>query len=74
MYKEVHVAVQFAPLILLFKWVLPTSPPSILQERSMVYLGKAHSRASEELDTLTRSADNSSTASLGLQMLKAEKA
>lgn len=51
MYKEVHVAVQFTPLILLFKWVLSTSPPSIHQERYIAYLGKAHGRASEELDS-----------------------
>lgn len=42
--------VQFI-LILLFKGVLPTSPPSIPQERNTVYLGKAHSRASKELDS-----------------------
>lgn len=55
MYKEM----QFTLLILLFKWVSPTSlyphlphpHPPHPQERNIIYLGKAHSRASKKLDS-----------------------
>lgn len=45
------MTVQFTLFILLYKWVLLTPDLPDPRERSTIYLGKAHSRASQELDS-----------------------